>query len=237
MQVILSTTWMQKPARKGGRIVKVECFALAHDGAYATSMDIDAFILIGGKSSRFGSDKAFAELNGQTLAARAAQTVSTALSPRRIRFVAGSENQFASSLLFGLGLPVVADLKPGFGAWSGLHTALAYSSTEWTFVLACDLPFVSAELIEKLAALAADDVDAIVPRQADERLQPLCAFYRRSTVLREVEERFTGLKKLPEITELFSMLRTRIIEIEEYCDLPGSREFFVNVNYMGDLSL
>ena len=35
-------------------------------------MDIDAFILIGGRSSRLGTDKAFVELDGQTLAARAA---------------------------------------------------------------------------------------------------------------------------------------------------------------------
>ena len=198
-------------------------------------MDIDAFILIGGQSLRFGSPKAFAELDGKTLAERAAQTVETALSPRSIRFVAGGESQFASELIFKLGRPVVADLKPGFGAWSGLHTALAYSASNWTFVLACDLPFVTAEFIDKLAGLTVEDVDAVVPRQMDGRLQSLCAFYRRSVILPDVESRLSRSRQLPGITELFSASKTRIVEPVEYSDLHGSGKFFVNVNYMGDL--
>jgi molybdopterin-guanine dinucleotide biosynthesis protein A len=38
-------------------------------------MDIDAFILIGGRSERFGRDKAFVEFEGETLAARAERIV------------------------------------------------------------------------------------------------------------------------------------------------------------------
>ncbi len=43
-------------------------------------MDVDAFILIGGRSSRFGTDKAFAEFSGQTLAERAAKAVELGLT-------------------------------------------------------------------------------------------------------------------------------------------------------------
>src|SRR2546423_5271067 len=105
-------------------------------------MDIDAFILIGGRSSRLGTDKAFVELGGETLAKRALRTIEGALSPQHISFVAASDTQFEDHIPFALERPIVADLKPGFGAWSGVHAALAYATTGWAFVLACDMPFI-----------------------------------------------------------------------------------------------
>ncbi|HQZ97297.1 MAG TPA: molybdenum cofactor guanylyltransferase [Pyrinomonadaceae bacterium] len=195
----------------------------------------DAFILIGGISSRFGSNKAFAAFDGKTLASRAAEMVERTASPKTVRFVVRSEEQFDAERLLSLGRGVVADLKPGFGAWSGLHTALAYSSTVWTFVLACDLPYASGDLINKLAGLTDDAVDAVVPRQPDGRLQPLCAFYRRDVVLKEVERQLADAGRLPRLAGITSALNTRILEEAEYSELPGSELFFVNINSISDL--
>ncbi len=198
-------------------------------------MDIDAFILIGGRSLRFGSPKAFAELGGKTLAERAAITVDKAISPKSLRFVAGSDDQFASELIFSLGHPVVADLKPGYGPWSGLYTALGYASCEWVFVLACDLPLVSDEMISKLASFTGGDVDAVVPRQLDGRLQPLCAFYRRVAVLSEIEGRLSGSVRLPPLTELFGSLNSHIVESEELGGSDEMKRMFLNINSVSDL--
>ncbi len=198
-------------------------------------MDIDAFILIGGRSSRFGSDKAFAEFGGQTLAVHAAETVEEALSPRWLRFVVSDENQFAAGLIFSLGRPVVADLRPGFGAWSGLHTALAYAQTEWICVLACDLPFVSVELLRLLASSAVDDLDTVVPEQPVGRLQPLCALYRRKSVLKQIEPLIEGNGHLPPLNDFLTTVATKIVAEGEYKNLPGSEKFFLNVNFAGDL--
>ncbi|MEQ1604991.1 MAG: molybdenum cofactor guanylyltransferase [Pyrinomonadaceae bacterium] len=198
-------------------------------------MGVEAFILIGGRSSRFGADKAFADFEGKTLAQRSVEVVETALPSANPRFVVSNESQFAVELIFRLGRPVVADLKPGFGAWSGLHAALAYSSSEWTFVLACDLPFVSAELIRRLADHTGEECDAVIPRQPDSRLQPLCAFYRRDMVLKKVERQLGETGILPRLTEITSAVNTRIVEKAEYCDLAGNESFFLNINSVGDL--
>lgn len=199
------------------------------------SSKYDAFILIGGRSSRFGSDKAFADFDGQTLARHSAETVEQAISPTSIRFVAGFENQFGAGAILSLGRGMVTDLKTGFGAWSGLHAALAYSSSEWTFVLACDLPYVSGELLKKLVDLTDDDIDAVVPRQPDGRLQPLCAFYRRDVVLEEVERQLAGARRMARLTDLASVVKTRVLEETEYNELPGNELFFVNINSISDL--
>ena len=70
----------------------------------------DAFILIGGISSRFGSNKAFAAFDGKTLASRAAEMVERTASPKTVRFVVRSEEQFDAERLLSLGRGVV-DLR------------------------------------------------------------------------------------------------------------------------------
>ena len=198
-------------------------------------MDIDAFILIGGRSTRLGTDKAFADVRGEALASRAARIADGGLRPKRITFVTGDEGQFKPDLVFGLGRPVVADIKPGFGAWSGLHTALWYAQSEWIFVLACDLPFVSVELLQFLALLAINNSDAIVPQQPDERLQPLCALYRIEPTRKILDTIFTGSATMPPLNTIFDELKTRKVGFDEYNFLPNADRLFLNVNTAIDL--
>ncbi len=199
-------------------------------------MDFESFILIGGRSSRFGQDKAFVEFGGETLAARSARIIETALSPTRITFVTRNANQFKPDLLLTLGHRIIADQRTGFGAWSGIDAALAHARTEWIFILACDLPFISAEILQLLAGFAHGNHDAIVPRQPDGWLQPLCAFYRRQPTLAAVEAIFTGQNCLPPLNGIFDHLKTRIVEPEEYRSLENSNRFFLNINTSADLA-
>lgn len=68
----------------------------------------------------------------------------------------------------GLGLPMLADEPPGIGPLGGLRALLAAAAGAPVLALACDLPFVSRELIGRLAALrpAADCPDAALPSRA-----------------------------------------------------------------------
>jgi molybdopterin-guanine dinucleotide biosynthesis protein A len=197
-------------------------------------MEIEAFILIGGQSSRFGANKAFAELGGIPLAAHAA-TVAATLSPVRITFVAASEAQFETADLLDLIHPIVADLKPGFGAWSGLHAALAYARSEWILVLACDLPMVSPQLLQLLGALVSVEYEAIVPMQADGRLQPLCAFYSAQPVLAAVETVLIGRNIPPPLASIFDDVRTLVVGYDEYREFSNADKLFLNVNTRNDL--
>jgi molybdopterin-guanine dinucleotide biosynthesis protein A len=74
----------------------------------------------------------------------------------------------------------VADRVRGAGALGGLLTAIAESPADRTIVLACDLPFVTAALLERLATElgTGEPVDAVVPRSR-RGLEPLCAAYAR----------------------------------------------------------
>lgn len=200
-------------------------------------MDIDAFILIGGRSSRLGRAKAFVEVDRETLAVRAARVIKEALAPKHITFVTSSDDQFDPNLLFGLGQPIVSDLKPGFGAWSGLHAALAYARSEWTLVLACDLPFVTAEFVRTLAECMGEEFDAVIPRQTDGRIQPLCAYYRVGTTRQAVDQLLTVPRRVPAVATVTELVRGRIVEPNQFAALDGSEKFFHNVNTEDDVPM
>jgi len=196
--------------------------------------NIEAFILIGGRSSRLGTDKAFVELGGRTLAQRAVENVRRGLSPERITMVAGSSTQFAIEAITA-DTPFIFDLLEGRGPIGGLHAALSYASTPWIFVLACDYPFVSSELIGLLADNVDDEYGAVVPEQDDGRLQPLCAFYKVETARAIVEEIIERPRVSPPMHEVVDLLNPLVVKFSEYGNLDGSEEFFVNINTVEDL--
>jgi molybdenum cofactor guanylyltransferase len=199
-------------------------------------IDLEAFVLIGGRSSRLGSDKAFAELGGMTLAQRAARTSEEAFSDVRVTFVAASDSQFGFDAAARLARPVVADLRPGFGAWSGVHTALAYARSEWVFVLACDYPFVTPRLLTCLASFAKSDQHAVAPVQPDGRLQPLCALYRASMIGPQMEIAFDAGRQLPPLRVFIEGKNIRRVASDEYSDAGDADKLFLNINTPEDLA-
>lgn len=186
-------------------------------------MDIEGFILAGGASSRMGEDKSRLSLGGRTFvgaAAGALRALTERVSVVSSRAGAGSH-----------GLPVVEDLHAGLGALGGLHAALSACRAEWAAVVACDLPFVTGELLSRLASILSDETDAtdaVVPLQDDGRVQPLCALYRARACLKHVEEMIGAGELRPRV--LLSLVRARLVEFEELRDLKGSARFFLNVN-------
>lgn len=146
-------------------------------------------MLVGGRSSRMGRDKAAMLLAGEPLAARAARIVQE--SAGSVALVGNPE------LHGGLGYRVVADRYPGEGPLGGILTALADTQAEWNVITACDMPGITAALLTKLLAEAErHNATILVPQVEEGRLQPLCAVYRRDA-LETLERTFAaGVRKL-----------------------------------------
>lgn len=180
--------------------------------------EIEGFILTGGKSSRMGTDKARLLLGTESFTEKIASAL--AAVAWRVRFV-GAQMIGRDAGLF------VADVHREWGALGGLHAALDACASEWAAVVACDLPFVTGELFVRLAGLR-ENFAAVVPVQADERVQPLCALYRKEPCLRRTEELITAGERRPRA--LLDSLSTRRVGFSELADLPGAELFFTNVN-------
>jgi molybdopterin-guanine dinucleotide biosynthesis protein A len=190
----------------------------------AIAPDVAAFILAGGKSARMGADKAFAELDSQTLLARALQVVRSVTADVRIVGAAARFGKFA---------PAVEDVFRGCGPLGGIHAALRASAADLNLMLAVDMPFVSPELLRYLTARARDSAALVTVPRCSGGWQPLCAVYRREfadvaeTVLR------AGRYK---IDSLFAPERTQMIAEQEWKAAGFSADLFRNLNTPEELA-
>lgn len=193
---------------------------------------IEAFILAGGKSSRFGSPKSLMQIDGCPVLETISAVLHNALPDSDVAIVMADGEQPVPALPE---LPVIFDLYPGRGPLGGLHAALAYAKSDWVLVTACDLPFLSAELIARLVSKTSDEYGAIVPVQEDGRYQPLCSLYRRKACLPVIEEMVLSKSPTPSMRSIFDRLATRRVTFDELSELPGSESFFTNINTVSDI--
>ncbi len=194
--------------------------------------EIEGFILAGGASSRMGTDKSALRLGGKTFVERAARALS-AIEPKNLYLI--GNNQKNSPDLTALP-DVFAEKKDVRGSIVGLHAALFYTRTDWLAVLACDLPFASGELLKRLVLLGENEnFDAVVPLQADKKIQPLCALYRKDSCLPLIEKMISGENW--SLQNLLRQLKTRLVTPVEWHDLPNAGNFFFNVNTPEDFQL
>lgn len=188
-------------------------------------LDVAAFIIAGGKSSRMGEDKALVTVDGRTLLAHALQAA---------RSVTPEVSIVGDSAKFQRFAPVVEDAFRGCGPLAGIHAALKSSRAELNLMLAVDLPFVSFELLQFMVTQARGAADATVTiARAGGRWQPLCAVYRRDfgdpadNALRQ------GRYK---IDALFDHLRMRVISGEELESAGFPARMFRNLNTPEELA-
>ena len=127
-----------------------------------------------------------------------------------------------------LDLPLYQDLKPGRGALGGLHTALSCASCDAVAVVACDMPFASAALIEAASGLLVrEDVDVVIP-DSGQGLEPLHAVYRRATCLPAIASAIDADKW--RLISWFPHVKVRILQPEEIKLHDPSGLAFWNLN-------
>ncbi len=199
-------------------------------------MNIDAFILVGGRSTRMGRDKAFVPFKGSPMVERIALTIREALKGAPIRLVAADHEQLLRLGPTDIADGFVLDVVYRRGPAAGLYTALANTENEWTFVAACDLPLISSDLIRHLSEKLDQEWDAVVPIQPDGRPQPLAAFYRARSVRDRLSDLLDRPRPSPSMLEVLERLSVRYIAFEEFEHFTGSGSFFTNVNSPEDLA-
>ncbi len=130
-------------------------------------MNLSGAVLAGGRSSRFGADKALASWRGKTLLEHAL----AGLQGCEERFVVGGD---AARYGFA-GVAVHPDPEPHRGSLSGLALALQVAAQPRVAATACDMPRLSGAYWSFLAGL--EPADAVIPENASGRLEPLAAIY------------------------------------------------------------
>lgn len=131
-------------------------------------------ILIGGDSSRMGSDKATFEVDGIAMSNRVAEAARDA-GASEILLIGGT--QARAKKLNGTWKK---DGFPGEGPLGGVITALKAAENDSVVVLSCDMPFITGAVIESLVR-GLNDAQASVGRT--DRLNWLCAAWSKQECL------------------------------------------------------
>jgi molybdopterin-guanine dinucleotide biosynthesis protein A len=141
-------------------------------------------------------------------------------------------------------LRTLDDLRPGFGPLSGLHAALASSSSEWIYLAACDMPFFSPEFIAFLRGrIEAAEARAEVSDEGERPLaalarfgshfEPFHAFYHRDLIPR-IEALFSRASAVsgrrPSFKELFQDQPVLFIPEDEVRRFSPDWSLFFNIN-------
>lgn len=132
-------------------------------------MPFSGAVLAGGRSSRFGQDKARFIFQGKPLIA----WVLDGLSQASERFIVSGRDysEFATTY---------ADIMPGGDVMSGLHAAVHHSRSEWVAVAGCDQPFLSQEYWAFLFEHADPNRPAVVALSPEGYAEPLGGLYHKS---------------------------------------------------------
>ena len=143
-------------------------------------------ILIGGKSARFGTEKAAIEVFGKPLILHQIETLYKL--EQNVFLVAHSEEQifnYSREIEFPKEINFIVDdreifkhpkiFKPMLGIYSGFKELLGLNF-EKAFLLSCDVPLIKADVIE-LMINESKGYDCCIPRWDNGFLEPFFAIY------------------------------------------------------------
>lgn len=176
----------------------------------------------GGKSSRMGQDKALMPFLGRPLIQRVADRLAPIADELIVTTNRPDDYRF-------LGLALFPDLKPGRGALGGLYTALSSATCETVAVVACDMPFASASLIEAASRLLdQEEADVVIPDSGGGLLEPMHAVYRRETCIPAIEAAIEADKW--KLISWFPDVKVRVLQPDEVKTFDPSGLAFWNLN-------
>jgi molybdopterin-guanine dinucleotide biosynthesis protein A len=189
--------------------------------------DTAAAIIAGGAATRFGGrDKSRLVISGMSIINRQAAALQPLVS--EIFIVASQRERFADTPW-----RVVPDAFPGAGVIGAIATALAATEADRVLTIACDLPFLTRDLLARLTELAAaPGADAAWVRTGAGP-EPLVACYNRAAApaIRAAIE--AGQLRAGALSE---RLTIREIDAAELRTFGDPARLLANINSPGDLS-
>ncbi|MDR2795214.1 MAG: molybdenum cofactor guanylyltransferase [Spirochaetaceae bacterium] len=181
-----------------------------------------ALILAGGKGSRIGYDKKRLTLNGGSVMAE----LVTKLRHIFDEIIVSSNNEFEHE-----NVTVLSD-GIGAGPLAGIYQGLRRCNSEYLYVIACDMPFVSPAYIAFIKnKIEGGSYDACVARNGA-FLEPFNALWGKSCIEPVRAALENGVYK---ILPVLKSLRLRVVGEDEVKRFSEQRDLFFNINYAADL--
>ncbi len=180
--------------------------------------DVSGVILAGGKSSRYGTNKALVKIDGISLIERVILVMGRLFQD--LILITNTPDEYAH-----LELPMYQDLIKGLGPVGGIYTALSKISNEAGFFVACDMPLLSRELISHMVKVRGDS-DVVVPRISG-MMETMHTLYGKgclSSIKRQIDSREY------QIIRIFKDVNVQYIDEKEIRGFDPDLKSFMNIN-------
>jgi molybdopterin-guanine dinucleotide biosynthesis protein A len=198
--------------------------------------NITGIILSGGKSTRMGENKSLLKVGNITVIERVRNLLQGIFQDVILITNDPEEYKF-------LGLPMFKDVYKHKGPLAGIHAGLVHSSTEPNFIISCDIPFMTQEMIIYLVDYNTSKI--ITVAKADGFIQQLAGKYSKaclSTAEEILKEQLEAerrndvqTKRRCNVLKLIDQVGAEIINAEE---LPFYNEnLYFNMNKTEDYEL
>ncbi len=179
---------------------------------------ITGAILAGGLSKRYGQNKAFLELAGMRLIDRVAAEMRKIF--KEVILITNEKAHYEY-----LGIPVIEDLIKELGPLGGIYTGLMRIPNEAGFFVACDMPFISPQLVRYMVDIR-DNYAAVVPLGAS-GIEPLHAIYTR-TCLGPIKDLLNAQQY--QVRLFYERVSVRYVTPEEIRKFVSPQAVFLNIN-------
>ena len=188
-------------------------------------MRITGVIQAGGRSTRMGGEpKALLELGGKRIVERVVAAVAPAVDGLLV--VTNTPELYAF-----LGLPMVGDVYPDHGSLGGIYSGLRAAPGDAAFTVACDMPFLSPDVM-RLVLARAGEADVVIPR-VDGQYETMHALYTKACLpAMETRLRAGQLK----IVGFFPDVRVLEIDAVAVARHRAPQVAFMNVNTPDELA-
>lgn len=178
----------------------------------------------GGKNSRMGVNKAFLEIDGKRLIDNILFIYQRIFS--EIIIVTNDPSpyrEFPDTI-------IVTDIYKGKGSLGGIYTGLFYAANDYSFIAACDMPYLNKDFILYMIEQVGKN-DIIVP-DLPEGFQALQAIYSRRCL--PAIKKMILADKL-KIAGLYKDMRLLRITEEKIKPFNTNGRLFLNINTPEDL--
>lgn len=125
------------------------------------------------------------------------------------------------------GVITIEDIIPHFGPLVGLYSGLISSNNFYNFVVGCDMPFLSINLIKYMKDKIGD-ADVVIPK-TKEGIEPLHAIYSKNC-LNIIEKKIRDEKEKHSLRSIFSELKIKYISEKEILQFSLPEIAFFNIN-------
>ena len=192
--------------------------------------NVTGVILAGGRSRRLGRMKAIEPFDGQPLISHVIGKLLKMVD--KIIVVVNDPDQ--SQLLpipSETSVRVVQDIYSQAGSLGGIFTGISEIGTNWGIVVACDMPFLSVELLQHLSSRS-KNVDAVIPRIKGFP-EPTHALYSKACLPYMKKRIHNGDLK---IANFYTDINVQYVDEKELHEYDAELKSFFNVNTEEDLN-